>query len=249
MSLPDASNCILCPTGCKSCFEIGCLECITGYYLLQFACYEHCPHGYEAALPSYCAAVDMSPPVPALTVLGSNALSISFDKYMNFTLSGTDFSVDVITPSGDLSPVTWSKPEFQTSSNFTVYLTFQSSYLPPYSEVNFTFLSPSQVLSVQLVPITTIWITATLHSFGPQPVNQTNLQSGTTAKQTAAAARGVVAASAVSSLVSGPSGFLALVNQLQLITYLSMTKIPISSGFAGTLAALNLGFCFPIPCK
>jgi len=249
MSLPDASNCIICPKGCKSCFDIGCLECIAGYYMLQFACYEHCPHGYEAALHSYCAVADMSPPVPALTVLGNNALSMSFDKYMNFTLSSTDFSIDVITPSGDLSPVTWSEPEFQTSSNFTVYLTFQASYLPPYSEANFTFLSPSQVLSAQLVPTTTLWLIATLHSFGTQPANHTTtLRDSTITRNTAAAVQGVVAVTVVNSMVSGSSGSLvSLINQLQLITYLSMTKLPLKTDFAGTLAAMNVGNMLPNP--
>lgn len=249
MGLPDASNCILCPHGCQSCFDIGCLECIAGYYLLQFACYDRCPLGYEAALHAYCAVADMSPPVPVLTVLESNALSISFDKDMNFTLSTGDFSIEVVTSSGDLSPVTWSEPEFHTSSNFTVHLAFQSSYLPPHSQANFTFLSPAQVLSVQLVPITTVWLASTLHAFGPQPVNSTTtLRDSAVARNTAAAVQGVAAVTVVNSLVSGSSGgLISLINQLQLITYLSMTKLPLTEDFAGTLAAMNVGNLLPNP--
>lgn len=246
---PDASNCILCPPSCKSCYDIGCLDCLQGYYLLEASCYEACPIGYLETSDWTCEAADMSEPIPTLRVDSNNTLTVSFDKPMNFTLSSTDFSIEVVTSNGDLSPVTWSEPEFQSSDNFTIPLHFKASYLPSGSQANLTFHSPSQVLSTQQIPMTLTYLTATLQAFGTPPSNHTSLQSSSAATQAAAAAGGVMATSAITSIVSGPSGFLSLVNQLQLITYLSMTKIPIAEGFAGTLAALNVGGLVSNPLK
>jgi hypothetical protein len=191
----------------------------------------------------------MSPPVANLTVFPGNVLAVSFDKPMNFTISAVDFTIEVLTPSGDLSPITWTEPEFQTADNFTLSLQFQASYLPPYSQANFTFLSPAQVLSAQLVPIASLWLSASLYSFGIQPANRTTtLQDGALARNTAAAAKGVVAATVVNSMISGgPGSFMSLINQLQLITYLSMSNLPIAVDFAGTLAAINVGNMLPNP--
>jgi hypothetical protein len=40
---------------------------------------------------------------------------------------------------------------------------------------------------------------------------------------------------------------MSLINQIQMITYISMTKIPIPNDFASTLAALNVGNMLPNP--
>jgi len=246
---PDASNCILCPPSCKSCYDIGCLDCLPGYYQLGASCYDTCPIGYSETSDLVCEAADMSEPIPTLTVGSNNTLTVSFDRPMNFTLSSTDFSIEVLTSNGDLSPVTWSEPEFHSSDNITIPLLFQAPYLPSGSQANLTFHTPSQVLSAQHIPMTLPYLTATLQAFGTSPSNHTSLQASSSVKQAAAAAGGVMATSAVTSIVSGPSGFLSLVNQLQLITYLSMTKIPIAQGFAGTLAALNVGGMLSNPLK
>lgn len=246
---PDSSNCVLCASTCKSCYDLGCSDCLPGYYQLDGTCYDSCPIGYAETSDRICAAADMSAPIPTLTVLQNNTLAVSFDRPMNFILSSTDLDIDVLTSNGDLSPITWSEPSFQGADNFTITLHFQASYLPPGSQANLTFLSPSLILSAQQIPLSLPYVTATLEAFGTQPSNQTSLQSSSSAKQAAAAAGGVVATSAITSIVSGPSGFLSLVNQLQLVTYLSMTKIPIAQGFAGTLSALNVGSMLSNPLK
>lgn len=246
---PDASNCQPCPEGCLACLATGCSQCKPLYYTFEGQCLQECLARYKGTPDYHCVEINLTPAGLSLTVLDDNTLSVFFDKSMNCTVLSTDINVVIDIPEDKEISFTWKDPMFSGPQNLIIGLVFESQYLPIDSQANLQFISPENIIDEFGVAIITTSLTGTLKPFGTSPANITAvLLASPTAQQAAVASQGGVSASAISSLISGnPACLMSLVNQIQLISYMSMTKLPIPTEFASSLAALNVGNMLPNP--
>jgi len=177
-----------------------------------------------------------------------NNLVVEFDRMMSlYGLKVTDVSVNVTDPDSHDVPLTWSAPAMEGNQTLFLNLTFFTTYLSPGSEATLTFLDLSLFIDYRGVPITIASLTCQLNAFGTPPSN-TSAFSTPVGMATQTAVAGVAAGTISMSILNGNPGMLtSFINNMQLMSYMGMTKIRLTSDFAGTLAALNIGFIMTTP--
>jgi hypothetical protein len=127
-------------------------------------------------------------------------------------------------------------------------MTIGEIYMPNGTIANLTFLSPESVRDVNGEAIDVNWVTAAMQGYGVPTSTTPAMLSSSSATQSAAVSKGGVSAGLATSLLNGnPASVLSLVNQLQLVSYLAMSKIPFPEEFASTLAGMNVGQMLPNP--
>ena len=236
---PDASSCQSCESHCVSCWEAGCFRCASNYILYKGKCYSSCSSVFGNDNLN-CLDEDYTQPVPSLRIELNNSLTVVFNTAMNCTL---DISVETATAESLSIALTWSDAIFLTPQEAAVPVVYFDSYIPAGVHVTLFFLVPEQVVSVLGVPIQTTSVSGLLHPKGsPSDPSVRSLQ------QTQIMSNTVVASSLiVSMLISNPSSFLSAFNQFQLITYLPLSGLPLTKGFAEALAACNAVSMLPNP--
>ena len=216
------------------------------WFLYTNECVTSCPMGYIAS-NSTCEQADLTPPDPSLSVNSNNSLIISFTKpiYMNITAS--DLDLEVTDVDGLVYSTTWSEPIIEDQSTFLLKLTINATKFPNNNQCILTFLHPSSVVDLIGVSIVKNQLMGVLHGYGnaasPSHANTTAVK-----ERAAVVAKGGVGAVAATSIINGsPGSFWSLLNQLQMITYLPMTRMPVPDGLMATLGALNVGSFVPNP--
>lgn len=243
---PDASNCLSCPQGCRSCSGSYCERCFPAYFYYQGSCLTSCPQGFQPSFYDTCESV--IPPTPTLTVTRENNLVVEFDRAMSlYDLKVTDVSVSVTDPDSHDVPLMWSPPTMDGNQTLLLNLTFFTTYLSPGAEATLTFLDLSLFIDYRGVQLTIGSLTCQLNSFGLPPSN-TSAFDTPEAVGTQKAVTGAAAGAITMSILNGNPGMLtSFVNNMQLMSYIGMTNIRLTSDFAGTLAALNIGFVMATP--
>ena len=236
-------SCIACPSNCQKCDITGCLECIYPWFVYENDCIQTCPKGYIRDNEG-CAQGDATPPEPGLYVNLNNSLIVWFSKPMVMNLTTSDMNIAVTDPENSLYSVLWSPPIILNTTHFLVNLTIESRNLPEENECLLTFLYPDRVVDTLGVAIIKDQLIGKLHSYSDSSAsNTTAIQA-----QATAMAQGSVGAVAATSFISGsPTSLWSLMNQLQLITYIPMTTIPLPSRLMDTLTALNVASFVPNP--
>lgn len=236
---PDASQCVQCPTNCQICLSTGCSLCISPYILYQGTCVLTCPETYELKGDT-CVLIGPISPVPSLAVDLDNDLYISFDKEMVFDLIASDIYIEV-TVGSIIYNITWSTPVVESTQLFYVVLHLNSTSLPAENRVKFEFLHPEAVLDTSSVPISTSILYGVLYPYGSQSSNSSTFTEAATVIGSAAITTALVGA----SFSGSPSTIWSMLNQLQIITYIPMTAIPIPSGLTKVLNALTIDSFIP----
>ena len=237
---PDASLCLQCPTGCQICISTSCLQCSSPYILHQGACVLACPQAYESK-EGICMPANSTPPVPSLEVDLDNDLYISFDKDMALNLVASDIHIE-ITVGNIVYNLTWSIPIVESKRLFYVILRINATSLPAENRVKFEFLHPESVLDSASVPIATSILYGVLYPFGD---SQSSNSSTFTQAATIIGSATVTTALIGASLSGSSSSLWSMLNQLQIITYIPMTAIPIPSGLVKVLNALTIDSFVP----
>jgi len=160
-------------------------------------------------------------------------------------LTAADLQVDAASPSDATIDLSWSEPVFPDLKTFVLILSIKSDYVSSSSKVTLTILTPKKCVGEGGMVIEVNTLSGFLQAFGNAP--STSVKETAVGKQTAAAVQGGTTASAVSALITGnPACLLGLVNQMQLMSYIAMTKIKLPSDFKSALAALNTGSLFSL---
>lgn len=241
----DPCSCQKCSNGCLMCTIVGCERCADQWFLHEKSCVATCPIGFITT-NSQCVQGDMTPPEPFLLVNSDNSLAISFSKPVHMNLTASDFSIEVADIDSGTYVVTWSEPIFFSDTDLRLDLTIESAKLPDENQCLVTFLRPQNVVDLLGIAMIQSQLEGILIGFGNEPVAAT---LNTTVKEAVATvAKGSTGAVAATSVISGsPGAFWSLLNQLQLITYIPMTRIPIPETLLATLQGLNMGFMVPNP--
>ena len=239
----ESQTCIKCQTGCLICSISVCLQCESGLFIYGPYCVSDCPSGYSAIDSVSCQSVILIPPVPVLYPPKSTSLQIDFSKPMNCTISSTDISIDIKDPGQRAIAVTWSSPYFPTNQVLLTNITLDTTYITPGTTLYWVFLHPENVTDIYGVAINVVSLIGEIEPFGTNiyPNNHTNKLTATnTGRNTAIGSKSVLSLGIATSLLAGsPLGFMQMFNQLQLLTYISMSKIHLPEEFASTLAGLN----------
>jgi len=236
------ASCAQCLQGCQICSSAGCTKCFPQWYLYGKECVTACPLGY---LPKYdlCELGDLTPPDPSMFVNLNNSLIVSFSKPIHMNLTSSDIRVNVTDTSNVAYSLVWSPPVVLNDSSFLLNLSIDSPSLPDDNQCLLTFLHPATVVDLQGVAIVKTQLVGVLYGYGKSSLSNATLKAGA-----AAVAQGSVGAVAATSIISGsPTSFWSLLNQLQMITYIPMTGMPVPNGLMVTLGALNVGTFVPNP--
>lgn len=236
---PDAGNCQACGSNCKLCDLAGCLMCDDWYFLYLKECVLACPDEFKSDPEgSFCLSKDLNPPVPSLSVSPSNNLLLSFNTNITSTLSSTDLDIAITQPSSIYIEVLWSNPSFVSPDSLQVDLMLQSSALENNSYVVLTFLYPNKIRNLDGAEMTVESLNAELNPYGEVESNTTTTLVQT---QTTTTGQSSAAVAATASILAGsPTSFLAMINNIQLLTYIPLSKIPIPKRFAAALAGMNM---------
>lgn len=242
-----AEGCVACGSGCQICSQSVCSICLSGFFYYSGQCLTKCPYSYHPDSLSHCQPVDISPPVPLLSVSHSNDLFVSFNKVMSLaSIRKTDLNVVVVTPQQDELTVNWADPDFDGNSSFSLKLVMEGSYLPANSTVTLSFLDLTKITDIYSIQCEVRSLTAGLFAVGSAPpasVLQTSIGTSTSTATSGGAASG-----ATMSLLNGnPGSLITLVNQMQLITYIGMTKLELPQDLSATISGVNMGISLPNP--
>lgn len=218
------------------------MQCLEQWYLHTSICVTYCPLGYEVS-QTRCVPSDLTPPEPSLFVNTDNSLLVSFSKpmYMNFTAS--DLNLEVTDLDMHSYPVTWSQPVVLSNTSFILNLTLtQSQSLPSENQCSVIFLFPQQIRDFTGVSIVKSELTGQL--YGNSQSNRTRAVSYTTST----IAKGTIVSIALLSFLNGSPNILwSFLNQLQLISYIPLTTIPVSDKMVAVLTGLNIDSMVPNP--
>lgn len=242
-----AEGCVACSAGCKQCSPTACSACLSGYYSYSSQCVVQCPYGYFPDSLSLCQQVDTSPPVPSLLVSPANDLFVSFTKPMSLeSVTKTDLDVVVTTPDQNEVSVDWQDPVFEGNSSFSLQLALEGAYLPANSTVTLSFVTLAKVVDIYGVQCEVKTVSGRLYAMGSAP--PASVLQTAVGTSTATATSGGAASGATLSLLNGnPGALIALINQMQLITYIGMTKLELPQELSATLSGVNMGFSLPNP--
>jgi hypothetical protein len=117
-----------------------------------------------------------------------------------------------------------------------------TTYIQAGTILYFTFLSPLKVVDIYEVAIEEDVLKAEMKAYGNPPFTEssTSLDNTEVGRSTSTGSKAAISVGIASSLLGGnPTSFMQVYNQLQLLTYLSMSKLSLPQEFASTLAGLN----------
>ena len=183
------------------------------------------------------------PPIPPLTavlqVLSNNSLVLAFNSTLKSELLTSELTIQVSDLSEGNLAVQWNFSPLISALSYGFNLSFPEALPGNNSQVILGFPTPSDIQSTLGGQLDVSMLTGLLHPLPAQTVGVSlNSSAATTA---AAASKTALATTTLSSVFSGsPSSFWSLLNQLQLITYIPLSTLPLPARFASTLAALNV---------
>jgi len=241
-------TCQKCKFGCSICTSFTCIQCVSGLLLYDDSCVSECPNGYSALDTLSCQSIQAIPPVPSLSLPSSTSLAVDFSKPMNCSLTSTDIIVDIQDPLLGPVGVTWTDPYFPTLERLTVDITIDTTYIQAGTKLYLTFLVPAKVTDVYGVAVEIGTLQADMKPYGSAPYNKssTSLVDTEVGTATSTGSKAAISVGLASSLLAGnPLSFMQVFNQMQLLSYLSMSKMSLPQDFASTLAALNVQGMFP----
>lgn len=241
----DSAHCEMCSAVCYDCDGPGdtqCVSCKVNAELQGNQCI--CKEGYQGS-PDASNCLIYIPPADviyslsaSLQVLANNSLILNFNDTLQTELPNSEVNINVTDASNSPLSVEWTLTPLISAISYGLNLTFALVLPDEGSQVLLLFPHPSQVESRNGAVLSTSRLTGLLHAMDKVANESQASQMKSVASQSA---QSVITVSAMSSVFSGsPSSFWSLFNQLQLITYIPLSNIPLSTNFASTLMALNM---------
>ncbi|CAG9335200.1 unnamed protein product [Blepharisma stoltei] len=220
-----------CPDLCTSCESLTkCIACVENASLSNNLC--HCGLGYSGA--KQCSRVAFS---ASLRVLSDNSLYLNFSDNLINPLSSSDFTIKI----KNHKDFSW-KIEHKNETYYYISLSFDSK-VSKGTLLVLEFLNLTEIRSVSNGLLNSSEISANLNSYDPDSYSST-ISSITS--QTKAATQTIVAVSAVLSIINpSASSLWTMMNTLQILSYLTLSGIPLSDKMIAFLNSLNSFSFFP----
>ncbi|CAG9335208.1 unnamed protein product [Blepharisma stoltei] len=219
-----------CPNLCISCeSQIKCTACVDNASLYNDLCY--CNIGYNGI--SNCTLVSFW---AKLTVLSDNSLYLSFSDTLANNLTASDFIITI-----KKYDVSW---KIEQVNDTSYYITLDlEEIIPKGTSATLEFLNLAELRSVSNGILNTSEISVSLNYYDPAPYSSTieGIRSQTTTGTLAI----VSTAAALSIMSLSPSSLWSMMNTLQILSYLTLSGIPISSKMSAFLNDLNSFSLFP----
>ncbi|CAG9335141.1 unnamed protein product [Blepharisma stoltei] len=220
-----------CPNYCTYCESLSkCTACVEHASLKNDLCY--CNLGYNGA--SSCALVSFS---ARLYVFDDNSLDLLFSDALANILTENDFTIKI----ENKTDATW-KLEKLNDTSYYISLSIDK-VISKGSEVTLTFFNLTDIISVSGGILNSSSLSSELYAYDPAPYTA---EISAIASQTKAAVQvGVALAAALSVVNPTPSSLWSMMNALQILSYLTLSGIPLSSKMIAFLNSLNSYNLFP----
>lgn len=245
---PTSSKCIPCPSNCNRCLTDICEICFPGYFAYQGKCLIHCPKGFSEDL-NYWTCLSLPNPYTGIEVSGevseTNNITVHFSQKVQPTLTLSELSFVLTDCDGVTHNLTLlGLEEVEANQTYTVSLRVTTEYLPGDNELVITFIHPEIFRDDYGNKLVNSVLTLTLH-----PINPADTLNNISSEPALASALGssITLCIAIGLLSGSPSAFLALINTVQLLTYLPLTTIPLPAALKSKLMAINLLSFVPNP--
>lgn len=239
-----ANDCKACSWGCQLCSGETCERCLPGYYNVNGVCSLHCPASFSED-PKNWICLPLPNPYKGVMVNGEvdevNCVTLNFSQPVQPQLTLEALSllltdIDAHTYSFSANMSMWHSQPNQT---YNISVTIQETYLPADNEFSIVFLHPEVFTDVFGNHLINPFLFLTLHSLGIK--SETNSDSGVPATGASTVSASSLVSGLVISLISGDSGSLfVIINNVQLLTYLPLSTIPLPDTLREQLIGLNL---------
>ncbi|CAG9335204.1 unnamed protein product [Blepharisma stoltei] len=213
-----------CPNLCSACESLTkCIICVENARLSNGLCY--CTLGYNGI--SNCTLVDFS---AKLTASDDNSLYLTFSDDLASDLEADDFIIKIKN-----YEISW---KFEKVNNTCYYITLSFEHIISSGTLaSLVFLDLTKLRSVSNGILNSYELSVSLNYYDPAPY-LTAIEAVTS--QTIAGTQSIISiATALSIINPSPSSLWSLMNTLQILSYLTLSGIPLSSKMSAFLNSLN----------
>ncbi|CAG9335174.1 unnamed protein product [Blepharisma stoltei] len=220
-----------CPNYCTICESLTkCSACVENASLINNLCY--CNIGYNGT--KNCILVPFS---AKLSVLSDNSLYLTFSDSLAKKLTTNDFTIKI----AKLGNISY---KIEEVNNTCYYITIKiTEEVSKGTLATLEFLNLTEVRSVSNGLLNSSEISASLNSYDPAPYSPTIAAVSSQAETIAQTTVALVAA--LSIINPNPSSLWSMMNTLQILSYLTLSGIPLSKKISAFLNSLNSFNLFP----
>lgn len=249
----SSDACRECQQGCSNCESEVCLKCSAGFYSNEGACLTICPQGFigddvsgvciENPVPAY-ASVNMTGEVDE-----SNGVVLTFSESIIPAPLLTDFDISLTDINSFSYNFTAALEVLTANTTFHLTLSVEGEYLPADNELAVSLINPEAFSDSLGVPVSSDGLSLTLHAFGEAPAAAVSpIYVPVVSSTTAALASSSTASGAASGLMSGnPTVLFMLVNNIQMLTYVPLSTIPLPEKLKAQMVSMNIQNFFTLP--
>ena len=228
-----SGTCYPCPSLCGVCSEINkCTSCVDNASMTNGQCL--CSEGYFL-VNNTCEAVYFYAFMLVNFVGGYNKLILSFSEAVASQLNASDFSISVSGPTP--SSVVFYKKD---SQNYSFKLAFATNVLADTPVSLSILLNP--LVSASNSRLKNYVLSGSLFSCKPVNPSDTGIASGA-----AAAAQSSVTVAVGAGMISNPAAAWALINTIQIISYIPLNSNPLTPNLQTFCTAMNNFNLIPNP--
>ncbi|CAG9335154.1 unnamed protein product [Blepharisma stoltei] len=220
-----------CPKYCTYCQSLTeCTACVENANLINSLCY--CSLGYNGT--ANCILVPFS---AKLSVLSDNSLYLIFSDSLAKNLTIDDFTIKI----KKLGKISY---KFEQVNSACYYITLKiSEEISKGTLAMLKFTNLTEVRSVSNGVLNSSEISVFLNSYDPAP--NSPAIAAVSSQAAVVAQTGIAVAAVLSVINSNPSSLWSMMNSLQILSYLTLSGIPLSSKMSAFLNSLNSFNLFP----
>lgn len=232
-------QCRPCQSHCMHCEASLCIRCYPDYFNLAGNCYLQCPEGYRVEENLCVYEPSWNEPLTAfLEVLYNQTLQLSFSSSLMNNLLSSDILLNGTAVDSSVLEFSWN---MSTSEALRVYQ-LQISFAMNCTDAEVDLQFAANLTDTHLNPLETSFLEATVTlPCAPSAPVSTAMPPPTYDTALATTTKGVVVNNILTGMVSGsPASLFIVINNLQLLTYLPLSTIPMAQSLRNLLTSLNM---------
>lgn len=242
---PSQERCKACLQGCIVCVTDTCIGCLSGFFLLESACVLTCPASFLSNIESRTCQLY---PNPSLTISANvdsaNNILLSFSQRAFPRLQLSNLALSLTDSAAFSYNFTAILAEIASNQLYNLSTTLREDYLPADNLFRIVFLSPESFRDENGNYLLNSSVNVSLNAVERDTATHS---INTTKEMRTVAVASVVGALAISALSGNPTLLLALINNVQMLTYLPLSTVPMPADLRNSLKNVNLLEAVPSP--
>ena len=242
-------DCKPCPFGCSICKDQVCEVCFNGYFRIENKCVDHCSRGFREDTNQWVCLPKPNPYLNVTVTTGVaefNSVILNFSQAVEPTLKLSYLDLSLTDTNSQEYLFNTSLLEITANKDFNLSLLMLSPSLPSNNELSIVFLHPEIFTDEYGNRLNNTQFVLTFPPFGPQQSYTTQVLPVSTT--TSAAIKSLAAGAVAVGLLSGSvSSIIALINNVQMLTYFPLSTITLPENLKAQLIYMNLQSLFLNP--